>query len=131
MPDNKTVVREFFASQDRLRGGPSPEICAEGYIAELASFPPMDREGHSAFAASFYEAFPDLEHKVVDVISEGDRVAATLAISGTNTGPFMGNAPTGKRVEFPAVIFATVASGQVVEMRGQFDQVGVMQQLQG
>ncbi|MGH9281086.1 MAG: hypothetical protein ACRD12_23750, partial [Acidimicrobiales bacterium] len=55
-----TTAWRFFEEQDRLRGGPADELCGEGYTAYLASFPPMDLEGHKGFAAAFYAAFPDM-----------------------------------------------------------------------
>jgi steroid delta-isomerase-like uncharacterized protein len=127
--DPKEVIRAFFADQDRLHGGPSPELCADGYTATLGSLPPMDLAGHSDFAGAFYSAFGDLEHRVEDVIAENGRVAARVTIAGTHTGQFMDLPATGARVAVPAIVFLTIQEGKVAELHGQFDSAAFRDQL--
>jgi len=125
----KTTAVKFFEEQDRLRGGPAHELCAEGYRAYLAGFPAMDLHGHKTFSASFYAAIPDLRHEVQEVIAEGDRVAVRFRLTGTNTGSFQGAPPSGKAVEAGALALMRTASGRVAELRAEFDQLGLMQQI--
>jgi predicted ester cyclase len=127
--DPKGTAVKFFEEQDRLRGGPADELCADGYTAQLASLPPMDLEGHKGFAAAFYGGFPDLEHRIGEVIAEGDRVAVRFQVAGTNTESFMGHPPSWKSMEADVIVLMTIRSGKVTELRGQFDQVGVLQQI--
>jgi predicted ester cyclase len=125
----KATAVKFLKEQDRLRGGPADELCAEGYTAHLASLPAMDLAGHKAFSAAFYGGFPDLEHRIEDVIAEDDRAAVRFQVTGTNTESFMGNPPSGERVEVDCLALMTVAFGKVTELRGQFDQMGLLQQI--
>ena len=125
----KETARRFLEAQDRLRGGPADELCADGYTFRIGGVPPMDLEGHKAFSAPFYAAFPDLTHDVQEVLAEEDRVAVRFRLTGTNTGDFMGHAPSGKTIDVGALVFMTISSGRVVDMRGEFDQLGLMQQL--
>jgi predicted ester cyclase len=125
----KATAIKFFAEQDRLQGGPADELCANGYKARLASLPTMDLAGHKEFAAAFYAGFPDLRHSISDVLAEGDRVAVRFQLKGTNTERFMGNPPTGKTIKVDALAFMSVASGTVTELYGQFDQLGLWQQI--
>ena len=125
----KTTAVKFFEEQDRLRGGPADDLCAESYTAHLASFPAMDLAGHKQFSAAFYAGFPDLKHRVDEVIAEGDRVAVRFRVIGTNTESFMGSPPSGRPIEFDGLALMTVASGKVTELWGQFDQIGVLQQI--
>jgi predicted ester cyclase len=37
--------------------------------------------------------------------------------------------PTGKLVEVPGSVFYRIVGGKIVEFRGQFDMMGLMQQL--
>src|SRR5437867_1836336 len=55
--ENVTIARRFFAEQDRRKGPLADELCAPGYTAYVAGFPPMDLAGHSEFAKAFYGAF--------------------------------------------------------------------------
>jgi predicted ester cyclase len=88
----------------------------------------MDLAGHKEFAASFYTAIPDSKHQIEEVIGEDDRVAVRFRLTGTNSGSFMGNAPSGKRIDAGALALMRVESGKVSELRGEFDQLRLMQQ---
>src|SRR5687767_3278693 len=52
---------------------------------------------------SFFTSFPDVALGDAELIVDDDRVVQTVTFSGTNTGGFMGMAPTGKRFSFQAV----------------------------
>jgi hypothetical protein len=43
---NRGIGRKFFEEQDRLRGGPNPDLCAPNYIARLGGNPPMTFADH-------------------------------------------------------------------------------------
>jgi len=49
--------------------------------------------------------------------------------AGTQTGPFFGMPPTGKRVTVSANILMRVADGKVHELVGVFDEAGLLRQL--
>lgn len=125
----RALARRFFAEQDRLRGGPAPDLCAPRYAAHIGSYPTFDMAGHQAFAGAFYASFPDLRHEVDLVIAEGDRVAVRFRLFGTHTEPFFGIAPTGRSICVGAIACMAIVGGQVAELWGEFDQAGLMQQL--
>lgn len=132
LPDPpRALARRFFAEQDRLRGGPAEELCALGYTAHLAGNPPLDYAGHVSFAAAFYAAFPDLRHEVELVVVEGERAAVRFRLHGTHTGPFAGVAPTGRPVTVTAMVIMHIVDNQVLELWGEFDQLGLVAQLNG
>jgi predicted ester cyclase len=116
--------RAFFEAQDRLQGGPDPELCAQDYIARLGGNPPMSLTDHQAFAQAFYRGFPDLRHTIEETIASGDTVAVRFTLRGTQRGEFMGIPPTGKPIEVGAIAILRTASGKVSEVRGQFDSWG-------
>jgi predicted ester cyclase len=125
----KATARGFFEAQDRLRGGPDPDLCAAGYAAHIGSNPVMSFNGHRDMAAAFYAGFPDLRHIIEDVLAEGERAVVRFRIEGTNTAAFMGIPPSGKRIDVGAFAQLKVSGGKVVELRAQFDQMGLMQQI--
>ncbi len=125
----KTIARSFFEAQDRLRGGPAPEQCAPTYTARIAGNPPLDLAGHQQFAAMFYGAFPDLYHTIDDVVGESDRAAVRFTLRGTQTGDFMGLPATGEPVVISAIAILRIVDGKVTELHGEFDQLGLLQQL--
>lgn len=80
-------------------------------------------------ARFFRSAFPDLHIAVDDLISEGDRVAARVTISGTHQGELMGIPPTGKRVEVSSIDIIRFENGKAAEHWGETDIMSMMQQL--
>lgn len=126
---NNALGRGFFEAQDRLRGGPDPDLCAPAYTAYIGDNPPMTRVQHEGFAKAFYAAFPDLGHTIEESLAEADKVAVRLTIRGTHTADFMGIPPTGRKIEIGLIVILRVADGKVAELRAQFDQMGMMRQL--
>jgi predicted ester cyclase len=82
-----------------------------------------------SFAATWRESFPDWHSTLEDLIVEGDRVAERWTGRGTHLGGVWSIPPTGKLVEVPGSVFYRIVGGKIVEFRGQFDMMGLMQQL--
>lgn len=55
--------------------------------------------------APFLTSFSDVDMRVVDVVSEGDRAAARFSCSGTHTGTWQGHPPTGRRFTNVAEVY--------------------------
>ena len=123
------IAHDFFAAQDRLRGGPDPALCTANYQAWLGGAPPMPREGHEAFARAFYAGCPDIRHTLDDVFASGDRLAVRFTIRGTHTGNLFGIPPSGRSVTIVANVLRRVQDGRVAELRGVFDEAGMLRQI--
>ena len=119
----------FFEAQDRLRGGPDPELCAPDYVAQIAGFPPFDLAGHQHFASAFYAAFPDIHHTIEDVVATDDQVAVRFTLTGTHQGPFNGIPATGNAIRVSAIAILRVTDGSVRRLDAVFDQIGMLRQL--
>jgi steroid delta-isomerase-like uncharacterized protein len=126
---NRSLGRKFFAEQDRLRGGPAPELCAPGYTARIGSNPPMDRDGHEQFARAFYAAIPDAHHEVEKVLVEGDEVGVRFVIHGTHQAPFFGVPASGRKIAVPANVLLRLEQGKVAELLAVFDEAGMLRQM--
>ena len=85
--------------------------------------------GLMAFNRALRAAFPDWHSTPEELIAEGDSVAERWTGRGTHRGAFQGIAPTGRRVEVPGVVFYRIADGKIVEFRGSFDMMRMLQQL--
>lgn len=59
--ENKRVVRRYFEELDRRKATPV-DLCADRFTFYVAGFPPMDLEATKQFAATFFNALPDLSH---------------------------------------------------------------------
>ena len=89
------------------------------------------RDGYKEMISLFRTAFPDLRVKNEDVIVEagGDKVVVRWAAHGTNTGPFLHMAPTGREVDLKGVDILRIFDGKIAERWGEFDALGMMSQL--
>jgi predicted ester cyclase len=79
--------------------------------------------------AEFRSAFPDWHEEAVQLVAEGDTVAGRFRCSGTHLGEFLGNPPTGKRMEVEEVFFVRAEDGRFVDFWGLEDSLGRLRQL--
>ncbi len=61
------------------------------------------------------EAFPDWAEEIEQIVAEGDFVAILFVSTGTNTGSFHGNPPTGKQVHINEMSTFRIVDGKIVE----------------
>ena len=79
--------------------------------------------------AEFRSAFPDWHEEVVELVAEGNTVAGRFKCSGTHLGEFLGETPTGKRMEVEEVFFLRAEDGKFVGYWALEDSLGRMRQL--
>lgn len=107
------------------------EIVAEDLVEHAPvppGFPP-GREGVKAFMAAYRTAFPDLRMTIEKYLEQGDVGSAVLRVTGTNTGPLMGQPATGKPIDISMVDVVRVVDGRAVEHWGAGDDLGMLTQL--
>lgn len=83
--ENKALVRRLV---DEAINGGRLELVEDLFAPELAE------PARQAFR-SFRAAFPHWREEIVDLVAEGDKVAARFRCSGTFQGEFMVLPPTG------------------------------------
>ncbi len=105
----------------------------DGFVAtDYVNHNPFVADGRAAnriFWAGFFAAFPDLAATMDDVIVAGDRVVGRFTYWGTQSGPFYGVAPTGRRIEMRSIDIWRVADGAFVEHWDELNLLEVFQQL--
>jgi predicted ester cyclase len=77
----------------------------------------------------FLTAFPDVQVTIDDLIAEGDKVVARIRATATNTGPFAGQPPTGKKVEIHSIRIYRIVDNKIVDTWAMQDRLGLMEQL--
>ncbi len=126
-----STVRDFVDSANRgdLQG--AIDTHSEDVIVHFPGFPLMNKEAWKPFMLSYFSAFPDL--RIVfdpdDAIIEGDKLAGSYTMTGTNTGEFMGMPPTGKSISIFGINIFQVRDGKIVEAWDMSDGLGILQQL--
>ena len=131
--ENKAVVRREF-EEIFSKGGDldaAEEIYAPNYVGHEPTFGDIQGvESAKQFAASYREAFPDLQSTIEDQVAEGDKVVTRFTSRGTHQGESEDfGPPTGNRIEVTGITFEHFADGKIVEDWTNFDALGLLQQL--
>jgi len=129
---NKALVRRFYEEVwNRGNLDVTSEVFASDYVRH--DLRPTEAlpgpAGQAKVAADFRSAFPDLRMELDLILAGGDLVAARWTTAGTNTGPWGGRPPTGKRAKFSGVNIFRIRDGKIVELRNHRDDLGLMQQI--
>jgi predicted ester cyclase len=128
--ENKILVTRFV--EDVFNGGNTrllAEMISPEHVSHLPNGDHYGPEGVRIDIASFRAAFPDLRLMILDMVAEYDRVVFRFVADGTHEGPFMGVAPTGKRVKVDGIVIDHVRDGKTFERWVQYDGLGLMRQL--
>lgn len=127
---NKAVVRRHFDAMNQKR----PEVWEQIMVDEFTLHPSVVRPGRSHYVEALavaWVAFPDYRVELVDLVAEGDRVAARYVDRGTHLGDFLGMAPTGRRYEKHGLALYRLEHDRLVEAWFQEDDAAFQQQLFG
>jgi steroid delta-isomerase-like uncharacterized protein len=128
--ENKALDRRIFEAVSNKNLAALDELMAPDMVDhELPPGLPPGRDGTKAFLGMFISAFPDIKVTIEDQIAEGDKVVTRWTATGTHTGELMGIPATGKQVTMMGIDITRFSGGKNVEHWGQFDQMGMMQQL--
>ena len=89
------------------------------------------RDGYKEMVGVFRTAFPDLRVRNEDVIvgAEGDKVVLRWSAHGRNTGEFLNMPATGRGVRLKGVDILRLRDGKIIERWGEFDALGMLNQL--
>ena len=117
--ENKAMVRRM------VEGINAGDI--EATVDEL--FAPRAARRVKRLFTEFYTAFPDWREEIIELVAEGNTVAGRFKCSGTHRGEFLGEAPTGKRMEVEEVFFLRVEEGKFVDFWALEDSLKRMLQL--
>lgn len=129
---NTSLVRRFYEEVwNRGNVDVTADVFAEDYVRhDLRPTQALPGpQGQAEIAREFRAAFPDLRMRIDLLVAQDDLVAARWTTEGTNTGPWAGTAPTGKRATFSGVNIFRFERGKVVELWNHRDDLGLMQQL--
>ncbi len=129
--ENKAIARRLYQEimKDKSVAAVDQYIAADVVEHNPSPGQGPGLEGVKQMFGEMYTAFPDLSATVDLMISEGDMVTARITMSGTHSGDFAGMPATGKKFSISGIDTLRIANGQIVERWGNFDEVGMMQQL--
>jgi len=121
LEENKAIVRRFIEAENKRNLDSMDEFIAPDFVSIESDTPTRGLEIYKQGIKTFTKAFPDLRGTIEDIIAEGDKVMARVKYTGTNTGEYLGLAPTGKKISMKAVAIYRIVDTKVVEMRSFID----------
>jgi len=90
---------------------------------------PSTLAGLKQSIAGLRKAIPDLTLTIDEMTTSGDKVWARMTARGTNEGPFMGFAPTGKSFTITVIDVCRFKDGKIVEQWGVPDRFALLHQV--
>lgn len=114
---NLDVTHELLA-EDYVRHGPDVE---GGGVT--------GREAFKGLVTAYRDGLPDLQVPVIEMFEFGDRVLSTWRVTGTMTGPALGQEPTGRSLDMTGQHLLRFADGRIAEEWCAYDTMGLVQQL--
>jgi steroid delta-isomerase-like uncharacterized protein len=88
-----------------------------------------DKAGVRGLYRALRAAFPDFRAEIHWQTADGELVTTYKTYHGTHQGPFLGVAPTGRKIHFEAVDVMRVRNGKITEHWGVANLFSLMQQL--
>jgi fermentation-respiration switch protein FrsA (DUF1100 family)/predicted ester cyclase len=129
---NKKIIRHFYDEANKGNFQVYDELFAVDFVS-YSSAAGMELRGPEAFKQAnrmYLEAFPDFQTSIDMIVAENDLVTVYGPASGTNTGPFMGRTPTGRKVTWTGVaIYRFNDEGKIDGRWQEFDGLGLFTQL--
>jgi steroid delta-isomerase-like uncharacterized protein len=127
---NKQVARDFFAAIDRQDFPRLKELLADDFaLSDPGSPVPLNADNLFSAIKDHYTAFPDWNHVIEDVTSEGEKVTVRLIQYGTHKAEYTGIPATGNKVHMAALHLGRIVDGKIKEWLGIEDYLGLMMQL--
>src|SRR5262249_55454106 len=103
----------------------SEDVTTHGFGPE----PIQGRRDLVAAYNSFYDAFPDIEVNVREVVGASEKLAVRTHWHGTHRGSFLGVEPTGKQIDIENISIYHFQDGLIRERWSAVDYFGIMTQI--
>jgi len=127
---NEATIRRLLKEMDKGSVDIWDEVTSPDYVFHMPGNPePLTVEDHKQTSRAFYAAFPDMYHRIEDIIAKGDRVIVRTTNRGTHKGEIMGVPPSGKEIVYSVIDICRFENGKIVEEWVEFDSLVLMQQL--
>ena len=81
------------------------------------------------FLQGEHHTFPDAREEILDLFSDGAKVAARHLFTGTQLGPLSAYPPTGNRVQSVYIALYHVENGYIKEVWAEWDNLADLRQL--
>jgi steroid delta-isomerase-like uncharacterized protein len=132
---NETILREFIQkvwnekNTDLISAFVHPEYTIHLDNGDAWEGKTLTHDEFKARLNDSFGPFPDINFEILTAIADGDHVALTWIMTGTNTGSIGTMPPTGKSIKTPGVTIYQFSNGKICGHSQVFDRATVMRQL--
>jgi predicted ester cyclase len=127
--ENKSVVRNMLGLIEKGDVQSADKYFSPNWENHDSSLPLMKGLEGAKQLIGLWSAFSDKKITIEDILAEGDLVAAHFVVTGTQTGTFMGIAPTGKTIRMIGTGIFHIVDGKSTDNWVTIDALGLLQQL--
>jgi predicted ester cyclase len=132
--DEKSLARRSLQMWASDNSDKPEEVFAADYVnhqesAAVGGVKDLDLDGWKAVVEDNHRAASDFQVRILIQIAEGDLVATRWEFSATQTGPYLGHPPTGKRATWTGVQIDRVENGKIVESWVDWDKFRLFTEL--
>ena len=129
----KAVVRR---NTEEVQNGANFDVFEELFADDFIDHTPQpgttpDKAGVRKLYTYLRVAFPDFHADIHWQLVDGDRVTTYKTYHGTHQGPFLGVAPTHRKIHFETVDVMRVQNGKITDHWGVANLLSLMQQVGG
>ena len=135
MTNNETLIRQFIQQvwNDKISGSIA-QFVSPAYTIHLDNGDPWEGQtvDHHTFAQRLrysFDSFSDMHFDIRSAIADGDMVALTWLMTGTNNGPIGGFPPTHRSIAANGVTLYHISDGKVTGHTQVYDRTTIMKQL--
>jgi predicted SnoaL-like aldol condensation-catalyzing enzyme len=107
----ETLRRTVFQKHDFSK---LDEIMRDDYIQHNPDTP-QGKAGFKEFFEGIFKGLPDFNYTVKKLIAEGDIVMMYSTTTATHKGEWLGNPPTGNKLNFDVVDIFRIQDGKIAE----------------
>ena len=107
----ETLCMTVFQKHDFSR---LDEIMRDDYIQHNEDTP-QGKAGFKEFFEQMFKAMPDFNYTIKKIVAEGDTVMMYSTTTATHLGEWLGNPPTGNKLNFDVVDIFRIENGKIAE----------------
>jgi steroid delta-isomerase-like uncharacterized protein len=128
--EHEDTIRRWIAAWNAQDLDGAGQLLSPDFVRHDANLPEV--AGPAAqrdFLRGLFSAFPDIQVKVHQLITQDDTVAARLVVRGTHRAEFLGVPATGRKITIQSVDVFRLHHAKIAEQWVLMDALSVMQQL--
>ena len=107
----ETLCMTVFQKHDFSR---LDEIMRDDYIQHNEDTP-QGKAGFKKFFEQMFKAMPDFNYTIKKIVAESDTVMMYSTTTATHLGEWLGNPPTGNKLNFDVVDIFRIENGKIAE----------------